>query len=126
MIKRMAIAIFCVVSIFVLFIYTFALLFSSIGVSTKYFESVSPNGKNSLVVFEGGYIDAVYTAYPVKYRFFYQRQDNGFVSRHDFSFGAGIEVEWVSNNEAHVKVIIEGFEIRNGGNEDDTIIVTFD
>lgn len=86
----------------------------------------SPSGKNKVVVLHTGFTDAVYKAYPVKLKMFYQQQDNGFVSHHDDWGGADLEVEWVTDNKAIVKVI-SGSGIKNeNSNEDDIIIVEFD
>jgi|GEM_PF-6910051 len=67
--------------------------------------SQSPSGRNRVVVFEGGYIAAIYTAYPIKYDIFYQKQDNGHVFKNDFWGGADIEVEWRTEDIAFVKII---------------------
>lgn len=88
-------------------------------------KATSPSGNNTVVVLEGGFIDAIYTAYPLKFRFFYQKQDNGFVSNHDDWGGAKVEVEWLSDNKAKVK-ILSGSGIPNkDSNEDNNIIVDF-
>jgi hypothetical protein len=113
------------ISIILVFAVPYLFLFSSIS-GKVYYESVSPSGKNSLVVFEGGFIDANYTAYPKILWIFYQYQDNGFVQKHDFWGGAEINVDWVSDNSASVKVITGDFRAVDGSNNDDIIIVTFD
>jgi hypothetical protein len=89
----------------------------------------SPSGDNEIVILEGGFIDAYYYAYPVKYKWFYQSQKNGFVSKHDNWGEAKIEseVEWIDKNTAIVTIIIIGFDIPNSGtNPNDKILVTFD
>jgi len=86
-----------------------------------YTES-SPFGKNKIVVFESGFIDAVYMAYPVKYGIFYQKQDNGYITKHDFWGGANIEVEWISENEACVKVITDYMNPDDMVTESDNIL----
>ena len=90
-----------------------------------YYESHSPSGKNQVVVLEGGFIDAIYSAYPKVAGFMYQSQDNGHVSKHDCWGGAKIEVEWESDDIAIVKVITEGHQPNSGSNKDDIIIVSF-
>jgi len=85
----------------------------------------SPTGKNELVVFESGFIDAIYYAYPVKCKWFYQEQENGYVSNHDDWGGAEAKVDWVTDNKAIVK-FMSGFEIPNEGtNPNNEIIVEF-
>ena len=37
----------------------------------------SPSKENKVVVFNTGFLDDIYRAYPVKWRFFYKEQDNG-------------------------------------------------
>lgn len=102
----------------------YIMFFSSIGGDVVY-RSSSPSGKNSLIVFEGGFIDAYYNAYPVKCSFFYKLQNNGFVSKHDHWGGAEIKVDWISEKEAHVKIDVGDFMENDGSNKDDIIIVTF-
>ena len=58
-----------------------------------YYEESSPSGKNSVVVMKGGFLDAVYYAYPKVAGMFYKPQDNGHVSKHDLWGGADIEIE---------------------------------
>ena len=101
----------------------YVMLFSIIS-EKKYYEEVSPSGKNTVVVFESGFIDKSYSAYPKK-GIFYQYQKNGYVSKHDFWGGANIEIEWESNNLALVKVGIGNFPPNKGSNENDIIIVSF-
>jgi hypothetical protein len=94
--------------------------------NSVFFESVSPSGINTLVVFERTFLDSSYSAYPRILSIFYKYQDNGFVRKHDFWGHAEIQVEWVSDNYASVKVITGDFDSDNGSNIDDVIIVTFD
>jgi hypothetical protein len=103
----------------------YLLLFSLLS-GNACFDSVSPSGKNRLVVLEGGFIDMSYKAYPRVLSIFYKYQDNGFVQKHDFWGGAEFLVDWVSDNYASVIVITGDFDAVSGSNKDDIIIVTFD
>ena len=104
--------------------FPYMLLFHQIS-GEVFYESISPSGKNQVIVFEGGFIDASYSAYPKIARVFYQYQDNGYVAKHDFWGGAEIEVEWKSDDSAYVKVKIDGFSPNEGSNKDDIILVSF-
>lgn len=117
------ITIVCTIAL-VVGIIPYIMLFSSIDGKVSY-RSISPSGKNSLIVFEGGFFDTCYSAYPVELSFFYKYQDNGFVSKHD-SWGGAINVDWISEKEAHVKIDAGNFLPHEGSNKDDIIIVTFD
>jgi len=88
-----------------------------------YYTSLSPSGRNKVVVFEGGFIDAVYTAYPIQNGIFYYGEDNGSISKHDFWGGANIEVDWVSEDLAFVKIIMNIDDKDNHLIEEDEIIV---
>ncbi len=77
------------------------------------------------MVFEGGLFDATYTAYPEKYGFFHEFQDNGFVSKHDSGPGRNIQVNWLTDDLAQVKIDIGELFPNKGSNEDDIIIVRF-
>ena len=91
-----------------------------------YHISQSPLGRNRVVVFEGGYIAAIYTAYPVKYNIFYQKQDNEYVFKNDFWGGADIEVEWKTENIAFVKVITgDVTSDKEAAGDYDIIVVSF-
>ncbi len=84
----------------------------------------SPSGKNALVVFEGGFIDATYEAYPIKCNFLYQIQNNGYVSNHDDWGGSDITITWENDNKAIVKVNSD-FHPNEGSNINNEIVVTF-
>lgn len=84
----------------------------------------SPSEKNALVVIEGGFIDAVYEAYPVKGYLFYQLQDNGYVSNHDDWGGSEITVTWENENKAIV-TIHSDFYPNEGSNIHNEIVVQF-
>ncbi len=87
------------------------------------FES-SPSGKHRLVIVDQGFLDAAYHAYPVRFRMFYQLQDNGFVSFHEGTVD-GFEVEWEGDERAIVRFESEA-RIRNAfSNPDDRIVVEF-
>ncbi len=109
-----------------LFVFPYACLFVMISGSHTLYSS--PSGSHQVAVFEGGFIDAYYEACPVKYRFFYEEQDNGYVSFFDFWGGADIEVEWESETCAKVYIITGDEELSpdEGSNENGIIIVTFD
>lgn len=102
----------------------YIMLFNKIS-GNVYYEEISPSGKNKVIVFEGGFIDASYYAYPKFMGIFYKYQDNGYVSKHDYWGGAEIEVEWKLDDLAYVKIKIEGFSPNEGSNKNDIIIVSF-
>ncbi len=85
----------------------------------------SPSKKNTLVILEGGFIDATYEAYPVKGYLFYQLQDNGYVSNHDDWGGSKITVTWENDNKAIVK-IHSNFYPNEGSNKSNEIVVQFE
>lgn len=112
----------------VIFVFTIApfSMFVIVTSSRVRMTSYSPDGENKLVVLEGGYLDATYNAYPVKFKWFYQRQNNGSVSNRDDWGGSEIEIEWISNDKAVVR-ILSGANSQNGNsNAGNEIIVTFD
>jgi len=80
----------------------------------------SPDGGNRLVVLEGGFIDTVYHAYPVRFGIFYERQNDERVTRHDFWGQAEIDIEW-GKNEARVYILFP----QTGKNQADSIFVMF-
>ena len=82
---------------------------------------VSPDGKNKIVVFEDGFIDAYYTAYPVKYSFFYKNNNDFSADRVDFWGGAKKEIEW-KKDYALVYII---FNETEGKNNNDCILVNY-
>ena len=86
----------------------------------------SPAGKNQVVILQGGFIDAVYYAYPVEFKWFYKEQENGYVSKHDDWGGAEISIDWVNDNKAIVRVISEFAIANEGTNPNDEIVVEFD
>ena len=84
----------------------------------------SPSKKNTLVVVEGGYLDAVYMAYPVKGYLFYHIQDNGYVSNHDDWGGSEFTVTWDHEDRAIVK-FHSNFTPNEGSNKNNEIVVQF-
>lgn len=91
-----------------------------------YYEEASPTGKNKVIVFEDGFIDKEYHAYPKVLGIFYRLEDNGYVSKHDLWGGADIEIDWKTDDLAYVKIKTEDFYPNPGSNDDDIIIVSFD
>ena len=87
-------------------------------------KNSSPSGENTLIVLEGGFIDAIYKAYPVKYLIFYQVQNNGFVSNHDDWGASKITVTWENDKKAIVK-IHSGFHPIQKSNSNNEIVVVF-
>lgn len=105
------------------------IIFSSMLGNEPYYFSQSPSGNNKLIVMEGGFIDALYIAHPIKYNFFYKRQDNGYASRYDCWGGADVTVQWKDENNAIVKIDFGSpysEEENDGNNVDDLINVKFD
>ena len=84
----------------------------------------SPDGKRQVLVMDRGFIDALYTAHPVKLRYFYQEQDNGYAAPHDFT-GGDIQVTWGSDTTAIVTVSGSYVEPQDP-ERDGEIIVTFE
>lgn len=85
----------------------------------------SPSNKNTLVVLDCGFIDAVYEAYPIKGHLFYQIQDNGFVSNEDDWGGSDITVTWENENKAIVKIHTDAIPPNEGSNKNNEIVVNF-
>jgi hypothetical protein len=83
----------------------------------------SPNKVNTVIVFEGGFIDAVYSAYPLLNGLFYKDTGSEILSHHDLWGGAEIEAEWEGDSAVKVYVI---FDKVAGRNEEDVIRVQFD
>ncbi len=98
-----------------------------IGNAAQYVYA-SPNGENRVLVIEGGFIDATVHAYPL-HGIFYREQDNGELSYHDLwstHEGRLIEVEWVSNQEAIVRMQSMNYHPNEYSNRNGEIWVTFD
>lgn len=108
-------------------VWAFGRLTSTLAYHTHFIYE-SPGGKNTLVIIEGGFIDAVVWAYPLDGSF-YEKQDNGFLSYHDLGSVAseeGIRVQWVSEDMAIVTVAHSNYQPNENSNTDDRIVVVFD
>jgi hypothetical protein len=80
----------------------------------------SPDAKHSIVVLEGGFIDASYSSFPVAFGIFYHQNNNSSALRHDFWGGATFDVVW-NQDSAVVYVLFD----ENGRNETDKLVVPF-
>lgn len=103
---------------FALFLYSIFYIF----VSHNSAQYSSPDNKNTIVVFENGFVDAYYTAYPTKYGIFYDENNNSSASKVDFKGGAKIEVVW----EEDIATVYVIFDETEGRNEKDKMVVPLD
>jgi MFS family permease len=99
-----------------------SLAFASLGepAPMRYFHS--PDNKHRVVVFEDAWIDAFYTAYPVVFGSFYQRQHCVGITRMD-SRACDTEITWLPDGNARVYII---YDRDIGRVEEDSIPVQFD
>lgn len=111
-----------IIIIFILYGCIINILFESNQVNKI---ETSPSGKNTVVVLEGGFVDAIYYAYPVKAKIFYQKQNNGYVSKIDDWGGAEAAIVWLNEDKA-VVTINSGFQPTDDSNKNNEIIVSFE
>lgn len=104
-------------TIFALSLPSFLMIFSG-KENPEYYTS--PDGMNKIVVFDSGFLDAYYTAYPVANKFFYFKNNDTGISRNDFGGGAEIELVW-NENSVDVYIIFD----ENGRNENEKITVEY-
>jgi Ca2+/Na+ antiporter len=93
----------------ILYVFYIFYIFASLFETREYEVFTSPDGKNQIIAIEGGFLDAVYTAYPVKNDIFYFKNNDSIVKRHDHWGGAKKEIEW-KDSSAVVYFILEGNE----------------
>lgn len=85
----------------------------------------SPDGRHRLVTMDSGFMDAVLNAYPMRDRWIYLEQDNGFLSYHEQGAAYGVEIEW-REREALVSMTNMGAYANEGSNPGGMIRVTFE
>ncbi|MCL2512973.1 MAG: hypothetical protein FWF08_03645 [Oscillospiraceae bacterium] len=80
-----------------------------------------------MVVINSDFLRVTHYAYPVKFKWFYKQQYNGYVAIHDDYGGAEYDVNWITENKAVVKIIyfFPDMPDREGSNPDREITVTF-
>ena len=119
-IKLLILLFLILINFFGIFIVSLILMFNP---KYKIYNSYLNN--NKIIVLDDSFIISCYSAYPVKYNFFYQKENNGFLAYDDFwgNF-EHVEVEW-SKKEAIIKIQHSNFQPLINSNKTDYIKVTF-
>lgn len=91
----------------------------------EYLRTTSPSGENTVIIMKSSGENARFTAYPLKYKYFYKFIKNGYVGVYESSNGTVTSIDWQREDKAYIYIDTGDFQQKPGSNINGIIVVLF-